>query len=93
MMYACERNGKHIPDTIETKCVLGYGHLGYTCANYQQFFDGSPKQLNKWRVTRPLTEHIIGNCRADGCMHLCPDLDTIYHIHQSLFVVVDRSRY
>lgn len=78
MMYACEGNGKHIPDTILTKCVLGCYHPGFTCANYQQCFDGSPKQLAKWKITRTLADHIIGNCRADGCMHLCPDLDAFY---------------
>ena len=78
MMYACEGNGKHVPDTILTKCVLGCYHPGLTCANYQQYFDGSPKQLAKWKVTRTLADHIIGNCRADGCMHLCPDLDAFY---------------
>lgn len=78
MMDVCEENCKHTSDTVATKCVLGCWHPGYTCANYQQFFNGSSKQLTNWKITRPMADHIIGNCLADGCMHLCPDLDAFY---------------
>lgn len=89
--YDCESTCKHTADNKERKCVLGCSHLS-TCANYEQFFNASQKQLKLWKITRRLADSIIEKCKADECIQFCPDQDAFHAKCGFASITVSNSR-